>query len=621
MQAVGAMNTNPGRARLSPSSYTTQFRRIILGRILPSRFLGRRLFSIGLSLAFAIAGLTGCVDPKQKAAETIQLKSAVAKENRDSLREAFRYLPQLIRLDRTAAMQEINYQLNSWSKSVSNPPEWSPSGLLESIPASLRTVDFSERMSKLEFGEPECEFMLQCQMMKELSAWVLDRPYRDQLFSGWLESQRQVLTPEDWTRLETTLKLFDWSICNVALEGNPEDVERLVSNPDVPLSDSAPVYRQLPWQTLMFARGDAWQRARLFTQLCFSRGIDCVVLALPSLTGATENAALRLWCIGVPLGNEIYLFEPRWGLPIPNPNGPGIATLSQAKADPNVLRRAKLPGRFDYPVESKDLAQLVALIDVEPFAIGRTMYTLERSLTGENRQRLSLDADQFEKQIAAIDPTLQVRIWNAPWLAHIYNLSVRTRLDDMSPFSMQYMEQFGIFVTDTPISRARVLHFQGDFESTIEAVGALRTYMDFRVDEETLRDLQYDREIQRSLGVVKRPSESMELFGARVQQAQSFFRKSKYDIGIFLAMANMDMNKPETAIDWLTKRLLEIRGTERWHAHAHYLLGRNYEQLGKNDQAIEEYKFEASPQAAGNRIRIRRLEAGSDPSSASEENQ
>jgi hypothetical protein len=575
-----------------------------------------------MSLAvWALANCSGCQDPTQTVIETTQLDTVETKENRDSLREAFRYLPQLIRLDRSNTIQEINYQLNTWSASVTNPPEWSSSELLQSIPASLRTVEFSNRMTKLEFREPECEFMLQCQLMTQLSSWVLDMPYRDSLYTAWLDEERKRLGSADGSKLETALKLFDWTVCNVALEGNPEDAERLVTNPDVPLSDSAPVYRQLPWQTLMFARGDAWERGRLFTQLCFARGIDCVVLALPSLSGASENGALRLWCIGVPIGNELYLMEPRWGLPIPNPSGPGIATLRMAKSDANVLRRAKLPGRFNYPVEAKDLSKLIALIDAEPFAVGRSMYTLERSLTGENRQRLSMNADQVEAQVKQIDSDLEIRLWNVPWLAHVYNLEVRKRLDDMSPFAMQYMEKVGVFVTDTPISRARMLHFQGKFPSSIDAAGALKTYMDFRVDEETLRELQYDRGVQASMGVVKRPTESMEMFNARVQMAQNFFRRSKFDIGIFLAMANMDLNKPETAIDWLTKRLLDLKGTERWHSHAHYLVGRNLERLGKTEAAIEEFKYEASPQAAGNRIRIRRLEMMLNPSSSSEVNE
>nr|MCU0715136.1 hypothetical protein [Pirellula sp.] len=86
-----------------------------------------------------------------------------------------------------------------------------------------------------------------------------------------------------------------------------------------------------------------------------------------------------------------------------------------------------------------------------------------------------------------------------------------------------------------------------------------------------------------------------------------FFRRSKFDIGIFAAMANGDLNKPETAIDWLQKRTLDVEGTQKWHAHAHYLLGRMYERTGQWKQAEAEYKFEASPQASGNRIRLRKL--------------
>jgi hypothetical protein len=524
-------------------------------------------------------------------------------------------------MDRTVAVQEINYQMNSWSASVTAPPDWKPSALLESIPATLRTIDFAQRMTKLEFAEPECEYMMQCQMLNQVSRWVVDKPYRDKLFAPWLESRRSELSAEEWSKLETALKLFDWTVCNVAIEGDPKMAENLLANPDMPPSDQAPIYRQLPWQTLMFARGDAWQRARVFTQMCFSQGIDSIVLALPSITGATENSALRLWCIGVPIGDQIYLFEPNWGLPIPASQGDGIATLSQAKNDASVLRRAKLPGRFEYPVEAKDLENLIALVDVEPFAVGRSMYVVERSLTGENRQRLSMDADRFEARLAAIDPKLLIRLWNVPWMSHLYNLSVRKRLDDMSPFAMGYLERFGSYVTDTPISRARVLHFKGQLESTFDAAGALRQYMECRIDEETIRELEYDSGLQKEFGVVKRPTEPMENFEFRLKLMGNYLRQSKYDIIAFLAMANIDLGKPDTAADWLSKRLLPIKGTERWHAHAHYLLGRCLETSGDVAGAIEQYKFDATAQAAGNRIRIRRLESTLNPSSATEVNQ
>lgn len=554
----------------------------------------------------SVVGGVGCEDQNAKRLQNIQVKLGQNKEKRDAIREAFRYLPQLIRLDRSTAMKGIRTDLNYWSKNVVESDSWKPSALLESISGKLRTIDFSTRMNKLEFGEPECEFLLQCQMMKEVGKWVVERPYRDSLFTHWLESQKTALASDDWNQLETTLKLFDWTVCNVGIEGQSKDAMRLVTNSEMPYNDSAPTYRQLPWQTMMFGRGDTWERARVFTQLAFIQGIDCVVLALPSLSGATENSSLRLWCIGVPIGGELYLFEPQWGLPIPIQSKEGIATLREAKENPDVLRRAKLPGRFEeYPITQADLKNLVALIDAEPFALGRTMHTLERSITGENRVRLSMDTDALEQRLTKMEPNLSIRLWNVPWIAHAYNQSVRERLNDKSPFSMSYIEAFGAFIMDTPICRARTLHFKGQFDNSVEATGALRSYMDVRVDEQTLKDMEFDKEIQASLGVIKQPGEPMENFQFRVAQARQYFRRSKFDVAIFLAMLNCDLGKLDTANDWLQKRLLKTAGTERWHAHAHYLLGRNYEQQGKTAEAFKEYEFENSPQEAGNRIRIR----------------
>lgn len=582
--------------------------RTVLCPIAFFRFFRMHLLAC-VSIALLVC-LTGCDDKNNRRMQQIQARQVQGKERQNSIREAFRYLPQLIRLDRTAALKEIRYQLNTWSKSVVEPESWKSSGLLESVSGTLRTIDFSKRMTKLEFGEPECEFLLQSQMMKEVSKWVIERPYRDPLFNPWLIQQKSGLPSDDWNQLESTLKLFDWTICNVGINGQAADAMRLVSNSELPIDDKSPTYRQLPWQTMMFARGDTWERARVFTQLAFVQGIDCVVLALPSLSGATENASLRLWCVAVPIGGELYLFEPQWGLPIPSQLNDGIATLREAKQNPAVLRRARLPGRFDeYPVVQTDLKNVVALIDVEPFALGRTMHTLERSITGENRVRLSVDADALEEKLTKIDPALSVRLWNVPWLAHVYNQSLRERLTEMSPFSMAYVQAFGSFITDTPISRARNLHFKGQFENTTEASGALRAYMDVRVDEQTLKELEYDREIQMSLGLVRPPNEPIQNFQFRVAQAQQFYRRSKFDIAIFLAMLNNDLGKLDTANDWLTKRLLQIPGTESWHAHAHYLLGRNYEQQGATAAAIKEYEFDNSPQEAGNRIRIRKMQA------------
>jgi hypothetical protein len=238
-----------------------------------------RAFAI-LAMAAALGLPAGCTDGSAKRLESFQTSQAAGKEKRDSIKEAFRYLPQLIRLDRSAALREIQYQMNTWSKSVKASDSWKAPEMLLTVPVDLRTLDLAKRLDKLEFGEPECEYLLQCQMLTKLSKWVLDRPYRDRLFRPWLQKQKETFRADDWNQLEITLKLFDWTVCNVGVDGQPNDVEKLVSYPESPLSDTAPVYRQLPWQTLMFARGDVWQRARVFTQLAFANGVDCVALAI-----------------------------------------------------------------------------------------------------------------------------------------------------------------------------------------------------------------------------------------------------------------------------------------------------------------------------------------------------
>jgi tetratricopeptide (TPR) repeat protein len=235
------------------------------------------------------------------------------------------------------------------------------------------------------------------------------------------------------------------------------------------------------------------------------------------------------------------------------------------------------------------------------------MHTLQEALTGANRIRITMDADQFEERLLKIDEKLSVRLWNVPWLSYLYNESIRDRLTEQSPFSMQYMEQFGSYIMETPLSRARSLHFKGKFQGSIEEAGALSSYMAVRVDEQTLKELVDDKDLQKEFGIVRGSFETKESFDVRLQLAQRYFRRSKFDVSMFLALCNIDINKPETAIDWLQKRILGSSGSEKWHSHSHYLLGRMYEQTGQWQKAAEEYKYEETAQAAGNRIRLRKL--------------
>ena len=55
------------------------------------------------------------------------------------------------------------------------------------------------------------------------------------------------------------------------------------------------------------------------------------------------------------IGDQAYLFDCRIGLPIPGPNGQGVATLNQVLADPEILERMNLPGQSIYGTSRSSL--------------------------------------------------------------------------------------------------------------------------------------------------------------------------------------------------------------------------------------------------------------------------
>ena len=566
-----------------------------------------RPFSL-IFIALLLAVLSCTRDDEARELRRRDAQSFETEEQGDAIDRAMPFLPMLMRFERGPILKDFNNQLNSWAIEQTNPASWQRSSLLNSFPAPLLATDFASRLDRIEFADSESEYLSQCKLMRDVGRWIVERPYRDPIFAPWLKEQFTKIPDADAIRLEHAMKIFDWTIRNIALEGTAKDIEALIRDPLLPLTDLGIGYRALPWQTMMIGRGDAIQRSRVFTQLLFQQDIPAVILALPDKAAKATTEDRLLWCVGVPIGGEIYLFETRFGLPLPLGDQAAMATLRDAKSNPSVLRRAKLPGRFDYPVSAQDLSPVMALLDVEPFALGLGSKALEERLAGEHRMKLWCDTEKIVESVRAIDPDLNIQLWQLPWFAQIYNRKVRSQINDMSLFSINYMVEFGAYLNESIVQEARMAHFQGEFNSTIDIVGAPKKYMNIRIDEGTLAKLAYDTDTQRQLQVVRRSNEKFEEFQYRVGMSQQFYRTAKLDSNAFLGMLQFDLNNLDSAMDWLDQRLLRIDGTERWRAHAKYLLGRCREERGDIAESIVWYKSEGVPQEAGNRVRGRLLE-------------
>jgi hypothetical protein len=144
--------------------------------------------------------------------------------------------------------------------------------------------------------------------------------------------------------------------------------------------------------------------------------LGCLV-AFPRAEGMPE-----LWACGVLIEDDpqVYLFDPRLGLPLPGPGGKGVATLADARKDPAVLAQLNVkpvqqtPGRPlamaagcwvyepGYDVRAKravdaDLYQYVPLSAMAP----RLRHLQEKLLPPQVRVNLAVDAQADTKKLQA----------------------------------------------------------------------------------------------------------------------------------------------------------------------------------------------------------------------------
>lgn len=547
----------------------------------------------------------GCFDRKQdRKIEVVQKQLDDSKTSTDNLREGLRYLSQMTPLNRPQIAKEVQLQLNTWTKSVdASSVKFQPCTLIAGLPSQLIEPNGLDQLMLLQFNPADVDHMFQSRQMRMLSDWIVERPLRDRLLLPFLEQEKKSRPTNEYVQLEQACKLFDWTVRNIMLMGDAKEVERLEDDPQMPLTDANYGYGYMPWQTALFARGDFVERGRVFAAMARQREIRTVWIGVNRQAGT----ATKLWCIAALIGNDYFLFEPKLGLPILDPDTLKIATLEQVMQNDRILRRLSLPGRFVYALAASDLKQLRFIIDAEPRSLTAKMLLLEGRLLSDERMKLAENPDELAAAIKQRFPEVPISLWQTPLLARLYADQLAERLQMINPFTAQYMQEHAVWLSDTPAAQARLKHLRGEFENTLEAKGALATYMSFRIDDERLRELKVDTELQKELGVVRRFNEPQEQFNLRLDQAAKFFGEAKLDANLMLGQLQFDLGNYDSAEGWLKKRTVEDPRAARWYPAAWYTLARTYQEQGKLPQCVEALAHEPDPMEAGNRLRMRYL--------------
>ncbi len=561
--------------------------------------------TITTSLAVLLLSFsTGC-DSDRDTLRQIQVRQqrrVEASNTVDHLRETHALFSRLGESDLEAASRQINYHLNAWREQHAPQEVAAPRELLASWRPLLPTDQAVKQISLREFQSQDVRHFRLQYLLHRISNWVLDQPQFDPWLQQRLDSEN--LPDDQQYPLQVASRLFDWVIRNVQLQP-------LVLETPAPPAPKFPEglefrgagYRQTSWETLWRGSGDAWQRADLFLQLCRHAGLDACLLALPDASGGEPQP----WMCGVRLEDQIYLFDTRLGLPIPGPDEQGIATLEEARKDPSVLRRLKVPGVFDYPYTSEDVQQCVALLDATPELLSGRMRDLTAALTGDQRMNLFLDAAAVAERLDAVAGVAGVRLWHVPLQSRIYQQAIEDALRDNLMLNQWYFAQWGLYGEQTPLGQARWRHLEGQFDDNFEqgTQGARVLYMQLRRPEFELADLQLDVELQQQYNLRRQAGEEAQVYERRIAMMQEVLRSAKRTATFWLALMHVDEANWSSAEKWLDDRVLQDPQAGHWYPLARYNLARTEERLEDWQRAEQLYKTDGDPQEHGNRIRAR----------------
>lgn len=566
---------------------------------------GRPPFAAAAFLVLSmLALLPGCRQSEDaQASSRISQELEESRTKTDNLRNAMRFLDQMTPMTRDNFIEEVQLQLNTWLKdadrSIANYSATRSLGPLP--PEGLKIVEADNPLS-LRFGYWDIDYLFECRTMKSMADWIVDFEFHDSIIAEFMEGHREELGAAEMLKLEEAQKLFDWTVRNIRLQEFESLASRSTDSPTQLPEDAIPVgCEYLPWETTLFCEGDFVERGRIFTALATQRGIDTYWVALDAADGKPG----KLWAIAAAVGEHLFLFEPKHGFPIVDPDNSRLATLKDAITNDRILRRLNLPGQFEYAYDQKSLKDIKLLVDAVPCVDSARMKMLQASLVNEERMVVYRNFDSAIENAKKLAPEVSAELWQVPLLAQLQAVRQREIMRTLNENSRQYMAKHAVWLTGNPVAEGRFRHMQGKFENTDAGdSGALKLYIDARVDDQRIAQLDYSPEIREELGVKRMPNEPMEEYAMRVRQAQTIFTSAKRDADFLLGQLLFDRNKLSGARDALT-RVIGDPKAERWHAAAHYTLARVEAELGNYSRAAEELIYKPSTQEAGNRIRLR----------------
>lgn len=564
-------------------------------------------------VALILLGLltwTGCKPQPRRSSSVLD----DVQQTRSDLDQAYDMLARIDEFERAPATLNVIAYLSNYLAEQQADKDWQPDPLVGRLPRVLRQQQPVEQLASMETEPSDSLYMEEALLLRSIGNWVIERPAPPAL-AAWLKTQEMQLGPEGTHDLAAAYALFDWTIRNLQLDplrAPPQDVVGAtgqdLANVPAPLRGlPGPGYVGGPWHIAMTGHGDAWQRARLFILLARQQGIDVVMLAA---TDPNDENKTRPWACGVMLNEDLYLFDPAIGLPIPGPDGQGIATLAQVRDNPALLRALDVDNDHKYPITGEQVKSVTALIDASLEALSQRMQVLERGLAGDRQLKLAVQPSELATRLRKSPGVSNVAIWPVAIEAAMFEIALH-HLPQFDPqLRQQIMQDRMLFEQRTWQTQARYQHLRGNFSSKAGERGAKELYLNARIPDAAIEAIDHDRQLQQQLGILgeleRRPTpEDRQAF---LDSIKAGFRRGKEDCSLWLGLAHYETGDYDQSVVWLDQRTLKAAPDTHWKPTAYYNLGRAYEALGYRELAQESYLAVESEATLGALLRAKRLQ-------------
>jgi tetratricopeptide (TPR) repeat protein len=458
-----------------------------------------------------------------------------------------------------AAMAPLTERLNQWLRqgAAAAGSAWRPAQLVETLDQSLReaegvaTTIASKALTDGAFTADDSQSLQAATWMRDIGSWARgDEP----------------------EPVAEATRLFDWVVRNVQLVADENERPHAA------------------WDSLLFGRGSARQRALVFAGLCRQQRLPAAAVSVPVQGGE------RL-LVGVTAGEGLYLFDPALGLPLPGPQGRPVATLAEATADDSLLRQLDLEGA-PYPVRAADLSKAKIAVIAEPLALSRRARLLEQRLSGADAVALAIDADADAARFAKLRPASEgdaapspVTLWPAPFEL------LRMRLEADRGARAREVQAFLPLAWRPALWKGRVLQFRGRVEAPGQRPSDVlaEPVNDHRAAQQLFTDPRVrpsDRQLAKVPSIEKR----------------EIYQRTKALATAWLGTLLVDRGEFRTARRWLENDVLAGPDAAELADGVRHNLARAYAGQGDLDRAIELYESAPeAPQSQGDRVRAKRL--------------